>query len=241
MIGRTNCSAGGGGGLSDTSAILRVSAPTGSTVTLTRGGITKTSTGHPNAADASQNDYYFVIPQTAFSSTSWTVTATYAGKTDTQTVVIEAADEYDVLMSYDFFLIRNGVLQNSVTIDSLSNRPAPTITDETGYKKIVLPTYSGLAFSEVDYTQFSTIYIDSAVERKEYLSYMLMGFSQNTGWESDTSVSMSPYEKFTTGFPRGVNTISLTGIPSANKRFKISTYSTSSAGFDLDIYNIYCK
>ena len=241
MIGRTNCSAGGAGGLPDNAAILRVMAPTGSTVTLTRGAVTKSSTGHTNAADASQNDYYFFIPQTAFSSSPWTVTATYGGKTDTQTVVIEAADEYDVLMSYDFFLVRNGVLQNSVTLGSLSNQTTPTITDETGYKKLVLPSNSGAVFSEVDFTQFSTIYIDSAVERKEYLSYMLMGFSPYTYWESDTAVSMSPYEKFTMGFPRGVNTISLTGIPSANKRFKISTKSSSSSGFDLNIYNIYCK
>lgn len=229
MIGRTNISSGG---ISSNSAVLVVKAPTGSTVTI--GGVITTN-GHP--FDANTNLYFFNVPYFGI----WTVTATNGVKTDTQTVVINAANAYLVEMSYDFFLVRNGVLQNSVTLGSLSNQTAPTITDEAGYKKLVLPTNSGAVFSEVDFTQFSTIYIDSAVERKEYFSYMLMGFSQYTYWESDTSVSMSPYEKFMTGFPRGVNTISLTGIPSANKRFKICTRSTSSSGFDLYIYNVYLK
>ena len=231
MIGRTNCLQGGG--LADGSAVLCVSAPTGSTVTVGA----KTASGR--AFDASTDYFYFVIPQSEFGTL--TVTATNGANTDTQTVTVSAANAYFVEMSYAFFLIRNGVLQNSVTLGSLSNQTASTITDEAGYKKLVLPTNSGAVFSDVDFTQFSTIYIDSAVERKENFSYILMGFSQYTYWESDTSVSMSPYEKFTTGFPRCVNTISLTGIPSANKRFKICTRSTSSSGFDLNIYNVYLK
>lgn len=243
MIGRTNCSAGGGGGLPDNAAILRVMAPTGSTVTLTRGGITKASTGHPNAADASQNDYYFIIPQTAFSPSAWTVTATYGGKTDTQTVVIEAADEYDVLMSYDFFLVRNGVLQNSVTIGSLtgSNVTTPTITDEAGYKKIVLPTNSGVAFSAVDYTQFSKVYIDYEVKRGEYFSWIWEGFYTLPDWVNNYDGGMVVYKNITSPFSRMTSEFDLSTNPATYNIFKICTRSTSSSGFDLNIYNLYVK
>ena len=243
MIGRTNCSAGGGGGLSDTSAILRVSAPTGSTVTLTRGGITKTSTGHPNAADASQNDYYFVIPQSAFSSTAWTVTATYAGKTDTQTVVINAADEYDVLMSYDFFLVRNGVMQNSVTLSSITvsgTVTAATITDENGYKKCVLPSNSGVVFSQIDYTQFSTLYLDAGITRGQYFNWAYVGFDSVATWKNNYT-DMNVYEHFTSWFPRGLISFDLAGNPSNKNLFNFYSSASSSSGFDLNIYNVYCK
>lgn len=244
MIGRTNCSAGGGGGLPDNAAILRVMAPTGSTVTLTRGGITKTSTGHPNADDASQNDYYFIIPQTAFSSSPWTVTATYGGKTDTQTVVIESADEYDVLMSYDFFLVRNGVLQNGVSLvpaAASSSVTAPTVTDENGYKKVVLPSLSGFSFSAVDFTQFSNVYLDAEITREQYFTWMYTGFYREGQVGNNFNVGMVVYKYITSYFPRGVLSFDLAGNPANYDKFIFYSRASSSSGFDLNIYNIYCK
>lgn len=60
MIGKTNAGAGGGH-LNDTDALLRVSAPAGSIVTITKGSTTKSDHGHENASDHNLYDYYFII------------------------------------------------------------------------------------------------------------------------------------------------------------------------------------
>ena len=99
MIGRTNT--GGGGSLRDTDAMLRVQAPAGSTVTITKGTVTKTDLGHENADDHTVYDYYFIIHQSQFDSVNpWTVTATLNGQISSDTVIIDAADEYDVVLNY---------------------------------------------------------------------------------------------------------------------------------------------
>lgn len=96
-----NMVGGGGGGLKATDALLRVQAPAGSTVTITKGTTTKTDLGHENADDNSVYDYYFIIHQSQFDSVnSWTVTATLGAQSKTSTIIIDAADEYDMVLSY---------------------------------------------------------------------------------------------------------------------------------------------
>lgn len=92
---------GGGGGLSPNAAVLTVTAPIGSTITITKGGTSKTqdaSKGHPSADDASVAKWYFSISTANFGT--WTVTATLGSETATGTIVIDAADEYDLILSY---------------------------------------------------------------------------------------------------------------------------------------------
>lgn len=96
-----NMVGGGGGSLSATDALLRVQAPAGSTVAITKGGTTKTDLGHENAADNTVYDYYFVIHALQFDGVNpWTVTATLSGETATDTIIINAAAEYDVVLWY---------------------------------------------------------------------------------------------------------------------------------------------
>lgn len=114
MIGRTNT--GGGGGLQDTDALLRVQAPAGSVVTITKGGMTKTDHGHENVDDNSVYDYYFIIHQSQFDSVNpWTVTATLGTDTDSDTIIIDTADEYDVELSYFTYLYKDGDLCTAIT------------------------------------------------------------------------------------------------------------------------------
>lgn len=92
---------GGGASLKATDALLRVQAPAGSTVTISKGTTTKTDLGHENADDHTLYDYYFIIHQSQFDSVNpWTVTATLGSNTATSTVVVDSADEYDVVLSY---------------------------------------------------------------------------------------------------------------------------------------------
>lgn len=91
-----NMVGGGGGGLAATDALLRVQAPAQSTVTITKGGVTKSDAGHENADDHFYYDYYFIIHASQFDSTAWTVTATLNNNSVSKTIVVNAADEYDL-------------------------------------------------------------------------------------------------------------------------------------------------
>lgn len=106
MIGRTN--AGGGGVLRDTDAVLRVIAPENSTVTITKGGTTKTAIGHTNAIEPSVSDYYFFIHQSQFDSSAWTVTATNGVYSASDTIVINSSDAYVMTLQYRLVLYAAG-------------------------------------------------------------------------------------------------------------------------------------
>lgn len=111
-----NMVGGGGGSLSATDALLRVQAPAGSTVTITKGSTTKTDQGHENADDSTVYDYYFIIHQSQFDSTTpWTVTATLGTQTASDTVLISENAEYDIELSYGFYLYNNDDLRTAVT------------------------------------------------------------------------------------------------------------------------------
>lgn len=100
---------GSGGGITDTDAILRVQAPAGSTVTITKGAVTKTDNGHENADDNTIYDYYFVIHQSQFDSINpWTITATLSMKTATETIIIDSPYDYFVTIVYEVYLIKSG-------------------------------------------------------------------------------------------------------------------------------------
>ena len=113
---------GGGASLKATDALLRVQAPAGSTVTITKGSVSKTDLGHENADDHTVYDYYFIIHQSQFDSqNAWTVTATLSGDTASDTIIIDAADEYDVELSYRFYIYNLGDEVSAVTGGYSSN------------------------------------------------------------------------------------------------------------------------
>ena len=93
---------GGGGSFTATDAILRVQAPLNSIVTITKGSVTKTDLGHENADRPAIYDYYFIIHQSQFDSVNaWTITATKGTDTNSTQIIVNASDEYDVLISYN--------------------------------------------------------------------------------------------------------------------------------------------
>ena len=98
MLGKTNAGSTGGG-LSSNNAILRVSASTGSTVTISRSGVTKTAIVLPNSLNSGKNIYIFTVNASEFSASEWTVTATKSS-TVTKTITIDSAKEYTVEIEY---------------------------------------------------------------------------------------------------------------------------------------------
>lgn len=108
MIGKTNAG-GGGGKLKNTDAVLIVTVPTGSTITATKRNISLTPTMWVKAADASLDCAIYSIPASQFDSTTpWTVTATNGTETASNTVIVNAANEYDVTLEYGFVLFNYG-------------------------------------------------------------------------------------------------------------------------------------
>lgn len=105
----TRRSSGGGSGPSASDAILTVTVPTGSTVTATKGGVTLTPTIWVQAADATLDCALFVIAPAQFDATTpWTVTATLGTDSATATVLIDSNKQYDVELSYHYFLYNKG-------------------------------------------------------------------------------------------------------------------------------------
>ena len=107
---------GGSGGLSAGGAVLHITAPAGSTITLKKGDVTvatlAAARGHTNASDTTLADWYYAIVSTNYGS--WTATAARDGETASRTVTVDSAKQYDVFLAYNIYLIRDGVLDSNV-------------------------------------------------------------------------------------------------------------------------------
>ena len=168
MKGRTN-SGTGGGGLSPSSAILRVLAFTGTTVTISKGGTSKTidpSKAHVLDSDQTVAAYIFSIGAGQFDSVnSWTVTATDDDGTLTKTIVIDSADEYELSM-YRLSLLIDGQAQSALgSIYQLGGTGTWQITSEYVYlhgsaidKTIVLTGTNGF-----DITKFKKFRVEARI------------------------------------------------------------------------------
>lgn len=98
----------GSGGPSVSDAILLVTAPAGSTVTATKGGVTLTPTIWVSAADPTLETALFVIGPGQFDDTAWTIEARSGADTATDTVVINSAAQYVRALSYATYIFRAG-------------------------------------------------------------------------------------------------------------------------------------
>lgn len=168
---------GGGGGPSASDAILLVTVPVGSTVTATKGGVTLTPTMWVQAADSTLETALFVIAPTLFDAqNAWTVTATLGTNTASDTVTIDAAEQYALVISYVRYLILNGVTGSGLTI--ANQRSASNLTTgEDSYGGYV-NLHSAAAANTYDTAAFTTT-ID--VSSYAYLVFrgMARGFYNN--------------------------------------------------------------
>lgn len=154
---------GGGGSLKATDAILRVQAPAGSTVTISKGGVTKSDAGHENADDHTVYDYYFIIHQSQFDSINpWTVTATDGTETASDTIIIDSADEYDVYLEYTFYLFKSG--RGAIVEFGYTNNGTDVVTEiTTAHIKQTCnnSSHQGSTYTEnkIDWTPYKTLHV----------------------------------------------------------------------------------
>ena len=167
MIGRTN-TGGGGGNIKGTDAILRVIAPAGSTVTISKGGVSKSDLGHENASDPTFYDYYFVIHQSQFDGVNpWTVTATLGGDTASNTVVIDSADEYDLILLYKEYYYDSGDEFLDITggwiATGSSGSSGGSIVNQPTYleiKKVYGGNISAMTTNSIDLSEYNTLHFE---------------------------------------------------------------------------------
>ena len=205
-----NMVGGGGGGLSATDALLRVQAPAGSTVTITKGTTTKTDLGHENALDTTVYDYYFIIHQSQFDSVNpWTVTATLGTQTASDTVVIDAADEYDVTLVYRLWIYQSGVGQVQ-TLGYARSGSNVTWNDNNERIQITASGSSGntLAFgteNTVDVTNYNKLVIEILFQVSTDGKMGLYSTKYNTNWGT-------PIAGKTSGLAVGENVIDISSV-----------------------------
>ena len=153
----------GGGGPSASDAILTVTVPTGSTVTMTKGGVTLTPTMWVRAADNTLDCALFVIQSSLFDSqNAWTVAASLSGDSASDTITIDSNEQYEMVLTYAYYLFRAGV--GEVVPLSTSHENNATITIGTNAITVTYKASSGQQTSchnttAIDITDYSQLCI----------------------------------------------------------------------------------
>ena len=118
----------GGGGLSLNNALLHINAPSGSTIQLAKGSVTvatlNASKGHPNS-DGVSVDWYYSVNSSNYGE--WSISAFNSDAASTYaTVTINSVKQYDVVLKYNLYVIKGGMLQG-YRVDEASS--AITVTE----------------------------------------------------------------------------------------------------------------
>lgn len=160
-----------GGGFSAGSALVHVSAPVGSKVTFSKGGfIVRTinpSKAHLNAKDSEMADYYFPVSPGSYGE--WAITATLGSNSTSGNVTISANKQYDVVLTYDLYLVRNGVVMDGYSAQHLVTGDYASIAAYDDYTKFLVDLtgqsinaygYSVYFSPKVDLTAWKTLVLD---------------------------------------------------------------------------------
>lgn len=226
-------------GINANDALLRVIAPTGSSVTIAKGQVSNTLTaGHTYSSDETIEVFYFAIRASQFDSVNaWNVTATRYGESKTKTVTINAANIYELSIYPKFYLVKNGVTQvgnlTAVGMKTTSSASlaavAPEITYESSYIEIGSSTQAngaGIAyFGARDVTPYGTAHFDGTV-------WLTVSNTINTRF--DAWYSIGTYQSDNSAFLEPLITTTASSYVSASKDVDISTISgTVYIGFNI--------
>lgn len=111
-----NMVGGGGSGIPGNRAVLVARVPSGSTVTATKGGVVLTPMMWVSETYPDQDIALFVFTPAQFDAdTPWTITATDGTSTASTTILIISNKEYEVELSFAFYLVKAGVASVTLT------------------------------------------------------------------------------------------------------------------------------
>lgn len=130
MIGETNIN--GGAGLNGKGALLEIKAETGSTITVSKESYSKTI--KVSQLDPDDNNWsYWIFQTTNFGE--WTINATNGSskKATTNVNITEEGQQEEVILTYNYYLIRNGVLTVTDWTIARGSSTAAGIFQGSGY------------------------------------------------------------------------------------------------------------
>ena len=170
--------AGGGGGLSVNAAVLHVTAPLGSTVTIAKGSVSKSrgpEKAHTNAEDEAMADYYFSISPANYGT--WTVTAALDDDTTSAEVSVSTNQQYDAELLYKVYIFKSGK-----GLSAAYEVEAKGAAIKFGTDSIVCTEKTGFVLSpRVDATKFTKLYCDIKVNSTDSTTYHpTFGLSSST-------------------------------------------------------------
>ena len=160
---------GSGGGPTDSDAILAVTVPSGSTVTMTKSNVTLTPTMWTTAEDANYECALFVISPIYFDFNDWTVVSTKSGDTGgtaTGSIKIPTNNQYSMRLEYNLFVFVSG--KGAIVPLSTDSQSAASVTISTNSITIA---YSGTSYvralwyntNAIDFSQFSSVVMEATV------------------------------------------------------------------------------
>lgn len=228
-----------GGGFSNTDALLHINAPTGSTVTLSKGGVTvkvlTSSDAFPNV-DGVTSDYYYSVTSANYGT--WTISISLNGDTVSDTVSVSETRQYDVIIDYKHYIFRSGVGQVLPFTSSVDGTNV-TVTIGTEYINIVKTSdsYSRCLVrttNKVDISDYSTLSIRFILTNR-YSYGPEFGIATNAG-SPGTKPSYVVSTGTITDTSSGVRTTTL-NISSYSSTYYVSWWGSGSA----KIYDIYME
>lgn len=163
---------GGGSKPSPTDAVLSVTAPSGSTVTITKSGVTRIPNFYLVGTDT--DTFFYYIKANDFGT--YTVTATLGDKSKTETITINFPQEYSVVVIYQLYLYDSGNEYSSITGGWMTGDASPRW--ESGWAGSALTMVRDEAYlkgsangngvngtfrptNAIDLTSYSTLIVDA--------------------------------------------------------------------------------
>lgn len=176
----------GGSALSNNCAVLHIYAEAGSSITLTKGGVTAAalapSKGHTNNTDTAYADWYYSVPSSNYGS--WTVTAAKSGKTASKTVSVSTNEQYDVQVIYKLYIIRNGYMNSSYEIkNNLRN---------DGFELQYYDNYSATGYVRIPAAGKNSAKATDAIDLTPYTALKATGYKTNANSGYKAAVSVWP-------------------------------------------------
>lgn len=247
---------GGSGGLSTNAAVIHVSAPAGSTITFSKGGVIVKTLGpeksHVNAGDADKADWFY--PVSAANYGEWTVTASKANiGTGSYDVTVSSAKTYDVDISFGYLIYRNGWQhgfelttiddvfdpETSYTVDSSANPPRATTTRGNW----------GCALNNnIDITNYNTLYVDIEIAypynyRGLFGLWPLSSTNARKFYDGSGGAGASVYYHHNSGIARDVYTLDISTLSGIHvfKAQQREGGGTATGNYGIYLYDMYLK
>ena len=162
-----------GGGLSNLNAILCVTVPQGSTVTATKSNFMLTPTLWTQNADATLETAIFTIIPSYFDANPWTITCTSNGQTSTGSVIINSAEYYEVVLSFNYYFIKNGELLDDNWVIHQGSSSSANIYPQPNLDYVLFDTGGNIAVAfattnSYDITQYTKLQMTVSAGRSYY-------------------------------------------------------------------------